>query len=314
MQHHPSHRQLSRVFPAVVVSALLVGALGGCASAAGTEVQTSATTAGQPDPVALCTSRVMAGLRLSAVEGPEFGQSLVIQQAGTESVEYEAYLRAMNEDGFFVAAMTGGVDRAATAAEPQVRGYCVSATSSISPALPTPSDPCTAAVMAGFREIVDSGDDMAGSDDLLIEYGYESREFATFVNLQGAFVMARLNSGSDAALREITPQVEDSCAGRQPRRATSSRPTTAPHPTTSSRPALAPRPTTAPSTSPISPTDADCYERSGEVVRAVADGRLTLVDPGTGRRVDLESFGPTNSAVFAQLLPTPTGAQHVAQR
>lgn len=33
-----------------------------------------------------------------------------------------------------------------------------------------------------------------------------------------------------------------------------------------------------------------------------ADGRLTLIDPTTGRRVDLESFGPTNTAVFAQLL------------
>lgn len=46
-----------------------------------------------------------------------------------------------------------------------------------------------------------------------------------------------------------------------------------------------------------------------------ADGRLTLVDPGTGRRIDLESFGPTNAAVFARLLPThPPGADHVAQR
>ena len=33
-----------------------------------------------------------------------------------------------------------------------------------------------------------------------------------------------------------------------------------------------------------------------------ADGRLTLVDPATGQRIDLESFGPTNAAVFAQLL------------
>jgi len=32
------------------------------------------------------------------------------------------------------------------------------------------------------------------------------------------------------------------------------------------------------------------------------DGRLTLADPATGRRVDLESFGPTNAAVFSQLL------------
>jgi putative photosynthetic complex assembly protein len=33
-----------------------------------------------------------------------------------------------------------------------------------------------------------------------------------------------------------------------------------------------------------------------------ADGRLTLEDSSTGRRVDLESFGPTNAGVFAQLL------------
>lgn len=44
------------------------------------------------------------------------------------------------------------------------------------------------------------------------------------------------------------------------------------------------------------------------------DGRLTLVDPGTHRRVDLESFGTTNSAVFARLLPTASGAEHVAHR
>jgi putative photosynthetic complex assembly protein len=39
-----------------------------------------------------------------------------------------------------------------------------------------------------------------------------------------------------------------------------------------------------------------------------ADGRLTLVDPATSQRIDLESFGPTNAAVFAQFLrdtPTP---------
>lgn len=46
-----------------------------------------------------------------------------------------------------------------------------------------------------------------------------------------------------------------------------------------------------------------------------SDGRLTLVDPGTGRRVDLESFGPNNSAVFARLMRPATGAQdHVANR
>lgn len=36
-----------------------------------------------------------------------------------------------------------------------------------------------------------------------------------------------------------------------------------------------------------------------------ADGRLTLVDPGTQRRVDLESFGPTNAEVFAKLMKQP---------
>lgn len=35
---------------------------------------------------------------------------------------------------------------------------------------------------------------------------------------------------------------------------------------------------------------------------ARADGRLTLADPATGERLDLESFGPTNAAVFAGLL------------
>lgn len=35
---------------------------------------------------------------------------------------------------------------------------------------------------------------------------------------------------------------------------------------------------------------------------ARADGRLTLIDPATDRRIDLESFGPTNAAAFAQLL------------
>lgn len=42
-----------------------------------------------------------------------------------------------------------------------------------------------------------------------------------------------------------------------------------------------------------------------------ADGRLTLEDPATGQRVDLESFGPTNAGVFARLLaldaPRPDG-------
>jgi len=33
---------------------------------------------------------------------------------------------------------------------------------------------------------------------------------------------------------------------------------------------------------------------------ARADGRITLMDPATGQRVDLESFGPTNTAEFAR--------------
>lgn len=45
-----------------------------------------------------------------------------------------------------------------------------------------------------------------------------------------------------------------------------------------------------------------------------ADGRLTLVDPGTGRRIDLESFGPSNAAVFVRLLAPSPGDPHVAQR
>jgi putative photosynthetic complex assembly protein len=32
------------------------------------------------------------------------------------------------------------------------------------------------------------------------------------------------------------------------------------------------------------------------------DGRLTLSDPATGERIDLESFGPTNASTFARLL------------
>ena len=35
---------------------------------------------------------------------------------------------------------------------------------------------------------------------------------------------------------------------------------------------------------------------------ARADGRLTLEDPATGRRVDLEAFGPTNAGAFARFL------------
>lgn len=36
-----------------------------------------------------------------------------------------------------------------------------------------------------------------------------------------------------------------------------------------------------------------------------ADGRLTLADPATGERIDLESFGSSNAATFARLLTLP---------
>jgi putative photosynthetic complex assembly protein len=42
-------------------------------------------------------------------------------------------------------------------------------------------------------------------------------------------------------------------------------------------------------------------EQAFELI-AQADGRLTLHDPATGKRVELESFGPSNSANFARLL------------
>ena len=39
---------------------------------------------------------------------------------------------------------------------------------------------------------------------------------------------------------------------------------------------------------------------------ARTDGRLTLADPATGQRIDLESFGPVNAGAFAALLePAP---------
>lgn len=38
------------------------------------------------------------------------------------------------------------------------------------------------------------------------------------------------------------------------------------------------------------------------------DGRLTLDDPTTGRRVDLEAFGITNETAFARLLPGMSAA------
>jgi len=38
------------------------------------------------------------------------------------------------------------------------------------------------------------------------------------------------------------------------------------------------------------------------VLMREAEGRLTLSDPTTHRRVDLDSFGPTNSAAFGNIL------------
>ncbi len=38
------------------------------------------------------------------------------------------------------------------------------------------------------------------------------------------------------------------------------------------------------------------------VLMREAEGRLTLTDPTTNRRVDLDSFGPTNSAAFGNIL------------
>ena len=42
---------------------------------------------------------------------------------------------------------------------------------------------------------------------------------------------------------------------------------------------------------------------------ARTDGRLTLFDPVTGQRIDLESFGPTNAAVFAPFLTMQPAAK-----
>jgi putative photosynthetic complex assembly protein len=38
---------------------------------------------------------------------------------------------------------------------------------------------------------------------------------------------------------------------------------------------------------------------------AWADDRLTLLDPGTGRAIEMESFGPTNEADFSRMLKLP---------
>jgi putative photosynthetic complex assembly protein len=43
------------------------------------------------------------------------------------------------------------------------------------------------------------------------------------------------------------------------------------------------------------------------------DGRLTLSDPATGIRIDLESFGPTNMSSFAQLQMHAKPSQNATQ-
>ena len=51
----------------------------------------------------------------------------------------------------------------------------------------------------------------------------------------------------------------------------------------------------------MGPRDLVAFRMTGR-----ADGKLTLEDPATGRRVDLGSFGPTNAAVFAGLMRDPS--------
>jgi putative photosynthetic complex assembly protein len=43
-----------------------------------------------------------------------------------------------------------------------------------------------------------------------------------------------------------------------------------------------------------------------------ADGHLTITDPETSRRVDLDSFGPTNSQAFATILAAGTAGGNPA--
>ncbi len=44
------------------------------------------------------------------------------------------------------------------------------------------------------------------------------------------------------------------------------------------------------------------------LLRALVDGRLLLIDPTQGSRIDLDSFGPSNKAVFAGLRGVPPTA------
>lgn len=54
---------------------------------------------------------------------------------------------------------------------------------------------------------------------------------------------------------------------------------------------------------------------SGPAFELIArtDGRLTLLDPATGERLDLESFGPTNSAVYRRWLQAGAVTPPVSQ-
>jgi putative photosynthetic complex assembly protein len=54
---------------------------------------------------------------------------------------------------------------------------------------------------------------------------------------------------------------------------------------------------------------------SGPAFELIArtDGRLTLMDPATGERLDLESFGPTNSAIYRRWLQAGATPSTVSQ-
>ena len=47
-------------------------------------------------------------------------------------------------------------------------------------------------------------------------------------------------------------------------------------------------------------------------LHARTDGRLTLIDPATHMRLDLESFGPPNAGLFAQLLQDPPAPKTIS--
>jgi putative photosynthetic complex assembly protein len=47
---------------------------------------------------------------------------------------------------------------------------------------------------------------------------------------------------------------------------------------------------------------------------ARADGRLTLADASTGERIELESFGPSNVAIYVRWLQAPSQAPSQAPR